>query len=352
MGNTKRILEIRRATCRLDLKALAHLQNKLHACQRMDYSVHSRIHSLDTFCSNSEATCFVKREDELSFGISGNKIRKFQTLIPYLINQNCREAVILGGPYSNNVLSLSQLLIENAIEPTLFLRGNKPNVNKGNFLFLQMLVPPHAMHWIPRKHWNEIDERIKSYTSHRENCIVIPEGAAMFPAFPGALSLPLDIVENETQLNQEFDHIFVDAGTGFSAAALLLCFAYLGRKSICHITLLADTESDFKLKLHNWHNQFEKWLGKKTPLPSRYVCTKNMLASSFGATNQALFQFLTQFARKYGFFLDPIYSGKLFHHVKTSLEVHKEIKGNILILHSGGALTLSGFQEQLEKTLK
>lgn len=332
----------------MDLQALKRLKKKVQEYPNTNYPVHSRTHPLHSFCTNVNATCFVKRDDELGFGISGNKLRKFRSLVPYLIAQDCKEAIILGGPFSNNVLSLTQLLLENHIKPTLFLRGSEPPLSKGNFLLLQMLMPTSSMHWIPRKLWPEIDLCISSYTTNRKNYFVVPEGSATFPALPGALTLPLDIIQNEEELNTSFDHIFIDAGTGFSAGALLLGFSFLKKNTKCHLLLLADEEKDFLLRLNNLHKEFEEWLGEKCPIPTLFTCSKSEL--TFGATNNSIFKFLVETARDEGIFLDPVYSGKLFFHAKKIIQEEK-ISGKILLIHSGGALTLTGFIEEIKSAV-
>ncbi len=336
----------------IDSKFLKLLQDKVHAYPHNDYSIHSRVHPLQGFGSNTPAACFVKRDDELGFGISGNKLRKYRTLIPSLIHQECQEAIILGGAFSNNVLALTQLLIENNIVPTLFLRGSEPTFKKGNFLLLQMLLPSSSMHWIPRSLWFERDAFLSAYTHNRHNYVIIPEGATLFSAFPGALTLPLDIIQNEQSLNCTFQHIFIDVGTGFSAAALLLGFAFLRKTTVCHLLLLAEDEKEFLMTLRELHKKFEEWIGEKCPFPTHFSCLKSTLAPSFGSTNSYLFSFLVEVARSNGLFLDPIYSGKLFHQAKSILEEENSLEGNTLIIHSGGALTLAGFQDPIEKAIQ
>src|SRR5579883_147233 len=111
-----------------------------------DYPTHSRVHPLREF-----PCVFVKRDDELGFGISGSKFRKYRCLIPQLREK--KEVIVLGGPSSNHVLSLTQLLIENGIQPILYLKGPPPVHTGGNFHYLQMLVPSSSIQWIPKADW-------------------------------------------------------------------------------------------------------------------------------------------------------------------------------------------------------
>lgn len=316
----------------------SYLRNKLEEYPHENYPAASRIHQLNSFPPH----CYVKREDELGFGISGSKFRKYRTLIPYIQNQGCKEASVIGGPFSNHVLSLTQLLLEKGIKPVLFLKGPKPATSQGNFLFLQMLVPSADIHWIPKEKWADV-ENIAA--AHASGCI-IPEGACLFPCFVGALTLPLDIIRNEEKLGFSFDSLYLDAGTGYSAAALLLAYALLEKQTFCHVMLLADKEEDFLKRLHMLHAEFEQWLGISCPFPTRFTCFRPQLSPSFGSTNQELFDFIVQVARGEGFFLDPIYSAKLFYSAKK-----RENTGKTLLVHSGGALTLTGFQDKLENSI-
>lgn len=304
------------------------LQKLLDEEPHENYPAESRVHPLNSF-----PNCFVKRDDELGFSISGTKFRKYRMLLPHL--RGNAEVNVVGGPFSNHVLAITQLLIENGIRPKLYLKGPPPSQMAGNYLYLQMLVNPSEICWIPKSEWPpQLPEQA-----------TLPEGAALFPAFLGALTLPLDILRNEREMGIAFDHIFLDAGTGYSAAALLLGLAFLEKKTDVHLLLLAGTEESFCKELRKLHAEFEQWLGKECPYPNSFTCTTPTIAPSFGSTNAALFDFLTHIARTEGFFLDPIYSGKLFYHA------HKQIpslNGNILIVHSGGALTLSGFGNQLD----
>ena len=71
---------------------------------------------------------------------------------------------------------------------------------------------------------------------------------------------------------------------------------------------------------------------------------------AFGSTNKTIFDEIRRIARTEGFLTDPIYSVKLFLTARRIIADEK-IKGNCLFIHSGGGLTLLGFQEQLGQTL-
>jgi 1-aminocyclopropane-1-carboxylate deaminase len=329
------------------MNKVAFLEEKIKKIA--SYIPHSRIHALKTF-GTPIALSKVKRDDELGFGISGSKWRKYTSLIPYLIRHNCQEAVVVGGAYSNNVLGISQLLIENRIKPTLFLLGDPKIKRKGNSLLTSLLVPESQIRWIARKDWSQVETFAHEYIQNNHlRTMLIPEGACMDAALPGALTLAVDILQNEQESQQQFQHIFIDAGTGLSAFATILAFAWLKRETVLHVLLLADDEQQFLSKLKQFHQSFEVFIEDRlswTDVIERFRVYKATQGRAFGSVNATILKHIKFLAREEGFFTDPIYSAKLFLEAKNTIH-DQALSGNILVIHSGGALTLMGFQEKL-----
>lgn len=315
-------------------------------------SLHSRIHPLKTF-GHAQATCFVKREDELGFGISGSKIRKYSSLIPHFLTNKIEEAILIGGAYSNNIVGLVQMLIENSIQPTLFLHGCEPAQKVGNFLLTSLMVPTESIHWVSRDDWSNVDRIAMQYAQQQSTrTMVVPEGASVAESLPGALTLALDIIENETQLDISFDHIFIDSGTGVMACTSLLVFAHLQKSVRFHVVLMAETETVFLETLLKIKTQFSSLTGADVEwdcLIQNLRLYHPSVGRSFGSTNATIFDEICHLARVEGFLTDPIYSAKLFLESRRILD-SQSITGNCLLIHSGGGLTLMGFQEHLVRS--
>jgi len=308
---------------------------------------HSRVHPLN----NQPHPSFklsIKRDDELSFGISGSKLRKYQSLLWHLLKIKAKNVALMGGPFSNHLLSCSQLLIENSLTPYLLLKGRKPLKRNGNFLLTSLFIPPSQMWWAEdEKEFSNLLE-----TAKNQGYFIIQEGAFQKEALLGALTLPLDILRNEEDLGISFSHIFIEAGTGLMAMALIFLFALLKKKTHLHIVLLADTKEIFLQRLFSLYPVFRQIFSS----PLEEIITnvsfyEPFTAKSFGATNQTLFKEIIKTARQEGFLTDPIYSAKLLHATKEIIK-KRRLTGEGLFIHSGGALTLMGFQEPLNKTLE
>jgi 1-aminocyclopropane-1-carboxylate deaminase/D-cysteine desulfhydrase-like pyridoxal-dependent ACC family enzyme len=313
----------------------------LNDVNQFDYPVYSRIHPLRLI-----PNCYVKREDELGFGISGSKIRKYRTLIPFFKQQKFKEVVIIGGANSNHVLGITELLIENGIKPHLFLLGDKSKLyesNLGNLFFLKLLINLDSVRWVSRVEWANVFSIAKD--EHPE-VFILEEGGSSPQALAGLLTLALDIKRNEEMSGFEFEHIFIDAGTGITAISLILGFAFLKKQTKIHVLLLADNEEVFLEKLKQSHDGFEKMFRIECPFPVNFHLHKPRNAKSFGSTNRKVFDEIQVIARQEGFFTDPVYSAKLFLEAKRIIK-EESIEEKALIIHSGGALTLTGFYKDI-----
>ncbi|MEM6805187.1 MAG: hypothetical protein AAF696_27570 [Bacteroidota bacterium] len=199
--------------------------------------------------------------------------------------------------------------------------------------------------FIPADQWKAVWEIAKKEMG--EGAYLIAEGASSEAALAGAASLMLDILRNEKEEKLAFEHIFVDAGTGMSAIALILAHASLKHHSQIHVVTMAGDEAYFLAELNKyqliWQKLFDETLSK-IPQPHLYF---PLSAKSFGSINRQLLGFIQKMAKKEGLLLDPVYNAKLFQKAFDLIEKN-QLKGDICILHSGGGSGLMGFAERLE----
>ncbi len=307
-----------------------------------DYPVHSRVHRL------KEPNCYIKREDELGCLLSGSKVRKYRSLVAALKNRGCKKAALIGSQFSNHILGLSSLLLENAIEPTLFMLGEHAAAPIGNALFIQLLVPTTNIKLIPRDNWPNVLTLADTWKTENSdfNAEVVPEGGSINDCIPGLATLALDILQNEQQAGCTFDNILIDSGSGLTAASLIAAFGFLKKEAHIHICQAAATPDDFAKVLHEVKLSLSVLTGQNIPHLPTFTLHKPTTARSFGSTNASIFQTIIQTAQSEGFFLDPIYSSKLYLLFKMLMQSNS-LKGSILFIHSGGLFSLSGFQTQL-----
>ncbi len=316
--------------CRLETAEAFHLQ--------------SRIHRLRWF---GRSDIWVKRDDELGFGISGTKLRKHASIIPALKQQGIEEVVVVGGANSNNVLSAAQVLAENNIKIAPFLLGPPPQ-RRGNSKLFSLFVDDSEIHWISRTQWADCENYVNNYVEKRKargiKIFVLPEGAYHPLALPGSLSILVDILRNERESGIRFDHIFIDSGTGMVAQSLLAGAAALERKTIFHVVVLAGSFEDFKAGLSQIVKHTEEFLQVSLSSLPDYHLYSPVTAKAFGSTNSTIFREIKRIAREDGILTDPVYSSKLFLTARRKI-LDQRLDGNVLLIHSGGGLALTGFMD-------
>ncbi len=331
----------------MSLDRLSQIEEWLKSIPQAPYPIHSRIHPIK-FLSNH---LYIKRDDELGFGLSGSKVRKYRTLIPYLINSQIKELVLIGSLNSNHVLSMVQLLIENDMIPTLFLRGDPKRATQGNALYTRLFVDDERIHWFSKSEWKNVEIKAQEYVRACDhNCLMLPEGGNLAECLPGALSLPLDIIKNEKENLLHFDDVFIDSGTGLMAIALILGFAWLKKNTTVQVMLMAGNEDYFLQQLKYYHDIFCRWTSFEISFPTNFELNRIKSTKGFGKIDASLFKFIGRIAKTEGFLTDPIYSAKLLIEARNMIE-KKSLQKNTLIIHSGGTITLAGFQDQLLQSL-
>ena len=327
------------------------LQSLLTPFIESSLNLHTRVHPLQSKIYKN-GKLFIKREDELSSGISGSKYRKYASLIPFLLKENFYEVVVIGGSNSNNVIAAMQLFRENKIPFSLMLLENHSQSPKGNELWMKMLLGEEKVQYITRDEWKNIDEITDNYKKEKERhgkkIFVLREGAEVLEAIPGAMTLALDILQNEDKNNISFNHIFIDSGLGISALGLIIGLEYLGIKDKeIHITLIAGTEEEFNAKLEFYRNKIAELLQiPKAGSTLQIKFSTPPSATSFGSINDTVIQKTISIAKEEGILMEPIYSVKHFMSMENIL-LDGQIEGDTLFIYNGSALGLAGFAEKL-----
>ncbi|WP_131794731.1 pyridoxal-phosphate dependent enzyme [Fluoribacter gormanii] len=296
------------------------------------WNLSSRVHCLNQF-PDEKVSCYVKRDDELGCGISGSKLRKYASLFPFLMSQGIKHLIIIAGHQSNNLLAALQLAREFKLKVTAFLIKPWKLELRGNYKLSRLFLEEQEIVWIARDDWPKVNELASDYLQTlNEPGFVLQEGASVPQAMNGASTLADDIRINEHILGLAFQHVFIDAGTGFSAAALIQGMARLNHSAQIYVLLLADDEATFRNKLKQWLEL----------IPQNFLCFYPTSAKAFGSVNQTIKNEVKRLAREEGILADPIYAAKLFYESRNYIK-NEQLEGNVLIIHSGGTLTMPGF---------
>ncbi|MET0081409.1 MAG: pyridoxal-phosphate dependent enzyme [Sedimenticola sp.] len=313
----------------------------------------SRIHPLQGYLPQGEKhRVYIKREDELSAGVVGTKLRKYLSILPYVEQNGYDKVILIGSAHSNNVMGLAQLLKERGIGVEAFVKSPGNVEARGNLLLLRMLMPSDDIHFIEAGDWPGVESIAREYAAaleeRGETVFVVPEGGDCEAALPGILTLAEDILFWEQENRRRFAEIWIDSGTGISAIGLLIGLHLLDvEPRTINITLIAGDEAGFMAR----YNRYRQWTGQLLPYPLPELSLKlhfyrPATAPSFGSVNKTLLKATREIARETGILMDPVYSAKHLYTVKRAME-ERLPEADQLVIYGGGPLGLCGFQEGL-----
>lgn len=293
----------------------------------------------------------LKRDDELSAGISGSKYRKYASIIPYLKDRKIDLVVSEGSEYSNNLAGLSQLLKEYGIKFHFFLKkGYAPQA--ANLRTLKLVSEEDCLEVLTKGDYKNRKKHIKTFLDHEtkkgKNILFLPEGSLHLSAFAGTLTLAYDISL------ESYDRILIDAGTGGTFLGLYFGMCLRGFEGRIALYSLVEDRAYFEELIETFSADLPTGLiaSLKTKVPFEVYgpCS----AAHFGKKTNTSLDAVNDIGRRFGVLTDPIYSGPHIHAALCKISSEFEESKNEtylkntrnLIIHSGGIQSLWGFDSK------
>ncbi|MCP2038913.1 1-aminocyclopropane-1-carboxylate deaminase/D-cysteine desulfhydrase [Chryseobacterium sp. HSC-36S06] len=272
---------------------------------------------------------FIKREDLIHPGISGNKFWKLY----YNINQYLQQQpeypfiVTFGGAFSNHIAAVSALGKEQGIKTLGIIRGEELEDKwQENPTLAFAHTNGMAFRFVTRTAYRNKESLTRDLQKEFSSALIIPEGGTNHHAVKG-----IQHMLNEG--TKSFDYLCTAVGTGGTVSGLSK-FAgehqqVLGFKAVNDPTL--DDEV-FKLSGRKNFTLFEAHDG------------------SYGKITDENIRFINNFSEYYGIQLDPVYTGKMMRLIFRLIEedLFPE-NARILAFHTGGLQGISGANRMLEE---
>jgi 1-aminocyclopropane-1-carboxylate deaminase/D-cysteine desulfhydrase-like pyridoxal-dependent ACC family enzyme len=302
--------------------------------------------------NSSERNIWILRDDELG-GFWGTKCRKFYSIIEYCLAEDVTHIICTGGINSNSIAAAAVLCREAGIVVTAFAvddHSDDSQAPRGNRLIIRTAIPPERLIIVPRNEKQSITERMqaaaRNYELNGSKVLILEEGGGCQEAVKGGLTLADDVLRPRPEWSDGDApaHIFIDSGTGLSAACLAAGLSAAKTTAANAIKLHVIQMAGFDEQIQH---AFNSWVTPVTGVTwdnvSRSVRVYRPLSPrSYGATSSELFDFIKSMAREQGILTDPVYSAKLFARAFDLIK-GQNLKGRILIVHTGGISGLLGY---------
>lgn len=254
---------------------------------------------------------FVQREDLLHPEISGNKWRKLKYNLKEALSQN-KAILTFGGAYSNHIAATAAAGKEYGVETIGVIRGDELNENSNSTL-IKAVENGMELHFVSREEYRRRNdsEYLASLELKFDSPFIIPEGGANLQGVNGCKEI----------LNEHFDLCFVAAGTGSTAAGIIL--SQMSKS----VKVISSLKGDFLEK------EIKKWLDKDYD----WELLTDYHFGGYAKYPDALKHFQTEFESSHQLLLDPVYTAKMFYGAFDYLENHQELANiKVVLVHTGG----------------
>lgn len=287
--------------------------------------IDSPLQRLNSFSSHQ---ILVKRDDLIDPYISGNKWRKLKYILEEATIQQKTHLVTFGGAYSNHLVATAAACSRKGLKSTAFVRGTENECVNNEMLMLCSLFGMQLI-FTDRLSYKNKAALFDNQFGNNPSALFVDEGGAGLEAIKGC-------AEIIAELPADIDHLFCAAGTGTTAAGLLIGIQQRKLKTQLHVIPVLKG-GDFIA------DEINRYIGNTDQL----TLHTGYHFGGYAKTTPELISFIKKFTATEGMLIDPVYTGKMFYALDHLLAMNYfKPDDKIVALHTGGLLGLMGMKEK------
>lgn len=304
------------------------------------------------------AKLYIKRDDLTGLALGGNKARKLDYIVQYALENGYTALMTFGGVQTNHGRLTVAAAVKYGLKPILVLKGAKPEKLSGNLLLDRLMgsdiyfVDTAAADSLPEEEraaakQNYLDECtakiIADYESQGEKVLSIPIGGQTVIGSAGYIQAIPEIMQQMKEQNIDAKYLVVGYGSTGTFAGLWAGAKYYNAPfEVIGIPI----EPDYRPVQETV--DFINELSKTFDLG--FTCTADDLHLEYGEgenfyggigynePDHLTQNYIELMAKTEAIFLDPCYTGKVFHGFADI--VRKGIipaDSTAIFVHTGGA---------------
>jgi D-cysteine desulfhydrase len=297
----------------------------------------------------------IKRDDLTGATLSGNKIRKLEFLLAEAAAEGADTLITCGGEQSNHCRATAVVAAELGLRSYLLLRTDNPKeppANDANIL-LDKLVGAE-IRWVSRDEYKRraqlFVETQGQLLAKARKAYVIPEGGSNALGAWGYVGC---VEELAAELGDKPLTIVYAAGSGGTGAGILLGIKLLGLPWRAVGINVCDDKEYFVAAIGEIVEQaIQRWL---LPIPfdrSEIEILDGYVGVGYAKSRPEELATLRDVARAEGLILDPVYTAKAFHGMRSELAKDSRAFGErICFIHTGGIYGLFPKARELDPLL-
>lgn len=236
--------------------------------------------------------------------------------------------ITFGGAYSNHLVATAAACSGKGLKSTAFVRGDEAECTDNEMLLLCRLFGMQLI-FTDRSDYKNKRALFDSRFALDETALFVDEGGAGPEAVKGC-------AEIIAELPADIDHLFCAAGTGTTAAGLLMGIQQ--RKLKTHLHVVPALKGG---------NFIAEEIARYTGSTDQLTLHSEYHFGGYARTTPVLIDFIKKFSADEGMLIDPVYTGKMFYAIYQLMEEqYFKPTDKIVALHTGGLLGLMGMKDK------
>jgi 1-aminocyclopropane-1-carboxylate deaminase/D-cysteine desulfhydrase-like pyridoxal-dependent ACC family enzyme len=272
---------------------------------------------------------YLKREDLIHEGVSGNKWRKLKYNLFQAREEGKKILLTFGGAFSNHIAAVAEAGALWDFETIGIIRGEKPTPL--NITLRKAKEKGMRLVFVSRTEYRNKAELISKYFPDLQDTYIIPEGGTNKLALKGCSE-----IVTQCSFKENIDYWCVACGTGGTAAGMIS-----GLKKGQKLIAIPVLKGSFMTK------EIRKLLELTGEVKGDWSVNDQYHFGGYAKYDSSLVKFINDFKKDFAIPLDPIYTGKLLFGVFDLVTKGFFPRGaNVMVVHTGGLQGISGFNER------
>lgn len=305
------------------------------------FGTRTPIHKLPNLTKIIGINClWVKRDDLISFGFGGNKVRGLEYFLGDALAKGADTLITGAGPLSNHVRATAAAAATCGLKMVAVYWGDGANEYSGNYKLVRMLGAQTRFTGTAERTSVDIEMDVVATELRRNGSVpyVIPRGGASMLGVVGQFMAVRETMKQFAAHSIMPDVIVVPVGSGGTMAGWLLGTEWFKAPWRVEGVAVSRTASESKKEVIRLIRSTESMLEISSNINEESIVLHDgYLGAGYGIPSELANAAISLTAHEEGMFLDPIYTGKTMAGIIDRSRKHL-IKPNevVLFLHSGG----------------
>lgn len=299
------------------------------------------------------AKLFLKRDDCMSLGMGGNKLRSLEFWMGKALAEKNDIVVVTGAPVSNQCRLTAAAAVKLGLDCLILHSSDEPALIEGNLLLNYLMgATIRFIGPVDEKRREELAlTTVAELTEQGRSPYLIGDSTV---GACGYVSGAFELYEQQQEQNNRIKHVFLAGSMGTTEAGFILGNALLGYPFEIHLISVEYTTSELGLRIKKILDDAVAYLGvtlEKTCLHKVHIY-EEYLGGGYNIPTDDSLSAISIAASKEGFFLENTYTSKTF---AGMLDL---IKKKIIprtepacFLHTGGIPALFAQQHELQRLI-